>query len=698
MKNNIKKIGFLKARKQLLICLFSFAVLASYATEKSLIVDLNGKGDFTSIQAALNSLPEKANTHRVIFIKNGIYREKVFIEKDFVALVGEDKQNTQIRISQSRDIWRCENKDDWGVATLNLKGSDIVLENLTISNDFGFELKNEMHIDCKLDSVNPFKVVKKSSHQMALRSFGTTRLIARNCVFTAFGGDTVSPWNTTEGQFYFKDCEMEGGVDFYCPRGWAYAENCVFNAHGNTAAIWHDGSSVKESKTVLKNCVFKGEDGFKLGRYHRDAQFYLIGCQFANNMADAPIYLNASNPQNKLQWGHRVYFSNCHRTGGDYTWFEDNLTSSSESIKADKINAAWVFKGKWNPVLIQFNTTNAFAKVYSVEKGQVAISESIDTIAEKMLVYQRKIGGWPKALNEVKVDYQYPLSATQAKIIQADSLRNDGTFDNEATSREIKYLVKAYAKTNNEKYLNAAEKGIAYCLKAQNAQGGFPQYYPDASSYRGQITYNDNAMVNVLNILADIVAHKNGFEHISLNFVQPCANAIEKAIECIVKTQIKVDGKLTAWCTQYNAKTLEPEMARKFELVSISANESVGIIRFLMRIKNPSNTVKSSIIAGVEWLEKVRIKGYRYQDVAAPDLPDGKDRVLVADINASVWARFYEVETNKPLFSGRDSQKKYSVTEIEHERRIGYAWYGVWPENLISKDYPKWKTENVPLL
>jgi PelA/Pel-15E family pectate lyase len=664
------------------------------AADKVIVVDQHGKGDFTSIQAAINSLPDHAVEHRVILIKNGIYQEKIFIEKQFVALVGEDKNKTQIRCSQARDIWRCEHPDDWGVATINLKGSDIVLENLTISNDFGFNLKEEMHIDCKADSANPFKVVKKSGHQMALRSFGTTRLIARNCIFKAYGGDTVSPWNTTEGQFYFKDCEMEGGVDFYCPRGWAYAENCVFNAHGNTAAIWHDGSANQDSKTVLKNCVFKGEDGFKLGRYHRDAQFFLLDCRFAINMADAPIYLNASQPQNQIQWGRRIYFYNCHKEGGDYAWFANNLTEAKVSPEA--ITAAWVFHGAWKPENISFvKTKPVFKVVPAVYQIPVTNQQpSIDTIAEKMLLFQRAIGGWPKAVNEIKLDYQKPITVLEAKAALADSMHRDATFDNEATSREIKYLMAAFTKTNNPKYLAAVEKGIAYCLRAQNAKGGWPQYFPDASLYRGQITYNDNAMVNVLNILGDIVEGKNGFDYINPVFKPAAEMAIKKAIDCIINTQIKVNGKLTAWCTQYNPITLVPEMARKFELPSISANESVAIVRFLMRQKQPSVAMKQAINAAIEWFQAVRVNGFRYQDVSAPDQPKGKDRVLVADANSSVWARFYEIETNRPMFSGRDSEKKYDVKEIEWERRTGYAWYGVWPENLLTKDYPKWETMN----
>ena len=181
---------------------------------------------------------------------------------------------------------------------------------------------------------------------MALRTMKATRLRAINCHFRAFGGDTVSPWNVENGMFYFKDCLMEGSVDFYCPRGWAYAENCEFIALGGTAAIWHDGSRHEDSKTVLKNCSFKGYDGFFLGRYHRDAQFYLINCVFADNMRDSAIYRVKTN--NIIQWGHRVFYFNCHRKAGNFKWFADNLPGG---IAAKDINADWVFKNNWNPAM-----------------------------------------------------------------------------------------------------------------------------------------------------------------------------------------------------------------------------------------------------------------------------------------------------------------------------------------------------------
>ena len=141
---------------------------------------------------------------------------------------------------------------------------------------------------------------------------------------------------------------MEGGVDFYCPRGWAFAENCVFITHSGVTAIWHDGSRYRDSKTVLKDCRFDGFKGFNLGRYHRDAQFYLINCQFEATMADRDIYLVPTT--NTIQWGRRIYYFNCHRKSGDYSWHADNITTVPGNPDLMKIDAYWVFGNKWHPV------------------------------------------------------------------------------------------------------------------------------------------------------------------------------------------------------------------------------------------------------------------------------------------------------------------------------------------------------------
>ena len=330
----------------LIICLILFSKV--FAQQK-IIVAADGSGKYRTIQGAINSLPDSAAQPRIIFIKNGIYKEKIYLEKHNIILQGESKEKTILTNSIARDEWRCMHNEDWGVATLNIDGNDITLQNMSIINSYGFDNTKDRTIFCPSDtSPSHIKSIKPNGHQMALRTMSATRLKAINCLFKAYAGDTVSPWNVEFGMFYFKDCEMEGGVDFYCPRGWAYAEGCTFTAHTGDATIWHDGSKIKDSKTVLVNCSFKGYDGFKLGRYHKDGQFYLIECKFAANMADKDIYLVPTS--NTIQWGRRIYYYNCHKTGGDYKWFADNLSLAEGDVDVKKINANWVFGNRWNPL------------------------------------------------------------------------------------------------------------------------------------------------------------------------------------------------------------------------------------------------------------------------------------------------------------------------------------------------------------
>lgn len=334
-------IQIVKKKSALFFMLFFFLKASS---QQVIIVDANGYGDFTNLQAAINSLSDSDVITRNILVKNGIYREKVFIEKHNIIIKGEDKFKTVLSQSISRDVFRCSNIDDWGVATINLKGNDITLENITVQNNYGFENTNSTTFSCLNDTLKKEKIINRDGHQMALRSFGTTRLKIINCILKSFGGDTVSPWNGEDGMFFLKDCIIEGGVDFYCPRGWAYAENCSFFSHSGSAAIWHDGSKNEDSKTVFVNCSFDGFEGFKLGRWHRDAQFYLLNCSFSNKMANVPIYLVQTS--NTIAWGNRQYYYGCKRDGGNYNWFKNNINPEL----AASINANWVFKKRWNPL------------------------------------------------------------------------------------------------------------------------------------------------------------------------------------------------------------------------------------------------------------------------------------------------------------------------------------------------------------
>jgi len=316
--------------------------------------------------------------------------------------------------------------------------------------------------------------------------------------------------------------------------------------------------------------------------------------------------------------------------------------------------------------------------------------QKTDPVADNMLIYQRYNGGWAKAFNNRKITYDHVLSAVQKKQIALQRGLKDATIDNKATTREINYLIKAFNESHDSAYLISAEKGLDYLLKAQYDNGGWPQYFPDSSLYRSQVTFNDNAIINVMRLLNNVANGTDEFAAVPARYAESCKQAVQKGIACILKTQIIVGGKKTAWNQQYNKTTLLPEKARSFELVGLATSESAEIVDFLMQLPHPSNAVKEAINSAMAWFTKVAIKGYRIEHIVAPEEPTGKDAVLVKHTGAIVWARYYEIGTNRPFFSGRDSRKKYNLKEIENERRAGYAWYGTWPAGLIEKSYPAW--------
>jgi len=66
------------------------------------------------------------------------------------------------------------------------------------------------------------------------------------------------------------------------------------------------------------------------------------------------------------------------------------------------------------------------------------------------------------------------------------------------------------------------------------------------------------------------------------------------------------------------------------------------------------------------------------------------DRVVVPDPNAPpLWARFYDLKTGRPLFTGRDGIPRENLADIELERRTGYAWYGSWGDT-VAREFEAW--------
>jgi pectinesterase len=329
-------------RQVILVALFLFAcsVFAVDLPQPDIVVAADGTGDFKTIQSAVESIPSTNRDRVVVFIKDGTYREKIRVDASFLTLRGQSRKGTRIEFPQLKDNFT-EHPDDLGPAVINLNhADDFVLENLTAENTAGV--------------IGP--------HSFTIYGTGDRAVIV-DCDVLSHGADTVALGNG--GRYYHARCNFSGSVDFICPRGWCYITDCNFYEYKKSAATWHNGSKDQNMKFVMRNCRFDGTNGFNLGRHHVDAQFYFLDCKFSAAMTNKPIrrviYPLKGGPISEADiqhnadldkqniWAERSYFYDCHRDGGDFDWFGNNLSSAPGSPKPEQITAAWTFAGKWNP-------------------------------------------------------------------------------------------------------------------------------------------------------------------------------------------------------------------------------------------------------------------------------------------------------------------------------------------------------------
>ena len=320
------------------------------------------------------------------------------------------------------------------------------------------------------------------------------------------------------------------------------------------------------------------------------------------------------------------------------------------------------------------------------QKPEWYASDEAKRIAENLLLYQRDSGGWPKNIEMASV-----LTEKQQADLAAQKKTSDATIDNQSTYPQLAYLARIFTATGSERFKEPFLSGLDYLLKAQYQNGGWPQFYPYSSGYQKHITFNDDAMIGVMSLLREIVSKDRAYAFVDEQRRVRSEQAVGQGIACILKCQVKVEGKHTAWCAQHDEITFAAAPARTYEKISLSGGETVGIVRFLMGIEHPSRPVREAIQSAVAWLDQVKLTGIKVVDKPDASLPRGFERVVVQDPAADpLWARFYEIGTNRPIFCGRDGVIKATLAEIEYERRTGYRWYVNSPAELLARDYPAW--------
>jgi PelA/Pel-15E family pectate lyase len=659
--------------------LFTAAVLclglasAAYAAGRAdIVVASDGSGDVKSIQAAVDRVPENNRKRFIVSIKPGTYVEQVRVpaSKPFISFVGQSADKTVVRFSLSNK----EAGTTSAAYAVYIGGHDFQAENITFENSFG-----------------------TGSQAVAVLA-EADRVVFKHCRFLGWQ-DTLYAKN---GRQFYQVSYIEGHVDFIFGQAAAVFENCEIHSKGDgfIAAPMRFAAD-ERSGFVFNKCRLTSENtkaGVFLGRPWRDygrtvfldtqmdAQIRPEGwdhwlperektAYFAEFQSKGP----GANAANRVKWA-------CQLTESEAGQFStEAFLKGNDGWDPKRSSDDWLQKTPpdWNLV--------SWRDVFSQSPMWYQTDEAA-RIADQIVFYQKANGGWEKNIDMAMMLTQ----AEKAALLAKRSDISETTIDNRTTYTQLAYLariitaslLKASPPNNFPRYKEAFNIGLDYLLSSQYDIGGFPQFFPLKKGYYTHITFNDDAMIGVLQLFREVSRKTNDYKFVDESRRLRTEQALQRAIPLILKLQVAVGGKKTIWAAQYDEKTLEPAWARKYEPPCLTAGESVGIVRFLMD-EPPTPEITEAIESAITWYKQNKISGVRWVRT------NGQNELVTDKSAMPVWGRFYEIETMRPIFLGRDSVIHYDVSEIEAERRNGYAWYVDSPNRLIDRSYPEWKARLV---
>ena len=224
--------------KNIFIILLSFVGLIANSQKIKIVVALDGSGDYKTVQEALNAVPSDNKYPFTIYIRNGVYYEKLLLDsaKNFVTLIGEDKFKTILtyndhtgKLSPSGDT--INTRTSWSFKIL---ADNFTAENITFQNDAGFT----------------------AGQAVAVESDGD-KAIFRNCRF--IGNQDVLFTAREKSRQYYENCYIEGTTDFIFGAATVWFEKCHIHSKKNSHVTAASTPKEKEFGYIFNDCKLTGD-------------------------------------------------------------------------------------------------------------------------------------------------------------------------------------------------------------------------------------------------------------------------------------------------------------------------------------------------------------------------------------------------------------------------------------------------------
>lgn len=221
---------------------FTFS-LNLFAQPGSITVAQDGSGQYKTVQGALDAIPINNKKPVIIYIRNGIYKEKLHLDssKNFVTMTGEDKFNTILtnddhtgKITAKGDT--INTRTSWSFL---IKADNFTAENITFQNDAGFA----------------------AGQAVAVESDGDKALFD-NCRFVGF--QDVLFTNSEKSRQYYRHCYIEGTTDFIFGSATAWFEQCHIHSKKNSHVTAASTPVSKKYGYIFNDCVLTGDSSLHM--------------------------------------------------------------------------------------------------------------------------------------------------------------------------------------------------------------------------------------------------------------------------------------------------------------------------------------------------------------------------------------------------------------------------------------------------
>ena len=276
-----------------------------------------------------------------------------------------------------------------------------------------------------------------------------------------------------------------------------------------------------------------------------------------------------------------------------------------------------------------------YLRAYQVT-GDKAYLEAARDAARALAWGQRQAGGW---------DHRVDVSHLEPGSKKPERKKGHCALDDNISQGALSFLMRLDQEINEEWLSESVELGLSHLMRSQFENGAWPQWHPLRGGYHDFYTFNDNTINDCIRVILE--AHR-------LYGKKQYLDCAMRGGDFIMLSRGKAPQ--AGWAQQYS-HDMKPAWARKFEPPGICSAVTARNIRTLvdLYLHSGEEKVLGPIPEAIDWLEKSRI---------GPDL----------------WARLYEVGTNRPIYGDRDGKVHYTLEEISEERKTGYSWqsgYGI---------------------